>query len=237
MKFLTSIWIVLITVMVGVGLRVYDVEPLKILRLNTFDYYKDIVGGKLMLEASFDDMSVDSSVAGTVKIHDFRVVNAPILARLLGLASIRGIPDELTGEGLSFQRLNAPFSLKKGIINLKNAKAGGLSLGITVSGIVDKDSETLDIKGSVAPLDKINSLLGEVLGRVPLFGDLFTGGEKGGGLFAAEYAMFGPIDDPEIRTNPLTALTPGIFRKIFKILPSTASDKDSNDWLDPDDPN
>ena len=42
MKFLTSIWIVLITVLVGVGLRVYDVEPLKILRLNTFDYYQKI---------------------------------------------------------------------------------------------------------------------------------------------------------------------------------------------------
>ena len=42
MKFLTSIWIVLITVMVGVGLRVYDVEPLKILRLKTFDYYQKI---------------------------------------------------------------------------------------------------------------------------------------------------------------------------------------------------
>ena len=41
-KFLTSIWIVLITVMVGVGLREYDVEPLKILRLKTFDYYQKI---------------------------------------------------------------------------------------------------------------------------------------------------------------------------------------------------
>ena len=41
-KFLTSIWIVLITVMVGVGLRVYNVEPLKILRLKTFDYYQKI---------------------------------------------------------------------------------------------------------------------------------------------------------------------------------------------------
>ena len=42
MKILTSIWIVLITVMIGVGLRVYDVEPLKILRLKTFDYYQQI---------------------------------------------------------------------------------------------------------------------------------------------------------------------------------------------------
>ena len=42
MKILTSIWIVCITVMIGVGLRVYDVEPLKILRLKTFDYYQQI---------------------------------------------------------------------------------------------------------------------------------------------------------------------------------------------------
>ena len=42
MKFLTSIWIVLITIAVGVGLRVFDVDPLKILRLKTFDYYQKI---------------------------------------------------------------------------------------------------------------------------------------------------------------------------------------------------
>ena len=42
MKFLTSIWIVLITITVGVGLRVLDVDPLKILRLKTFDYYQKI---------------------------------------------------------------------------------------------------------------------------------------------------------------------------------------------------
>ena len=205
--------------------------------LQTFGFYKDIVGGKLMLEATFEDMSVDSMIYGVVKIHDFRIIDAPILARLLGLASIRGIPDELTGAGLSFQRLDAPFKLKKGIINLKDAKAGGLSLGITASGVIDKDSETLNIKGSVAPLDKINSLLGQVLGRVPLFGDLFSGGEKGGGLFAAEYSMAGPISDPEIQTNPLTALTPGIFRKLFKILPGGNSEGPKPDWLDPDDPN
>ena len=41
-KFFTSIWIVLITVVIGIGLRVYDVEPLKILRLKAFDYYQKI---------------------------------------------------------------------------------------------------------------------------------------------------------------------------------------------------
>ena len=68
-----------------------------------------------------------------------------MLARLLSLASITGILDELGGEGLTFQELEAPFTLESGIINLKNAKAGGWSLGITASGIMDKEAETLDI--------------------------------------------------------------------------------------------
>ena len=59
----------------------------------------------------------------------------------------------------------------------------------------------------------------------------------GGGLFAAEYSMVGPIDDPEIKTNPLTALTPGIFRKIFQILPGKTTNGLTTDWPDPDDPN
>ena len=205
--------------------------------LKTFEFYKDIVGGKLMLEATFEDMSVDSNIMGTAKIHDFRLVDAPVLARLLSIASITGILDELDGEGLKFEKLEAPFSLESGIINLKNAKAGGLSLGITASGVLDRDAETLNIKGSVAPLDKVNSLLGRALRRVPLFGDLFSGGEKGGGLFAAEYSMVGPISDPEIKTNPLTALTPGIFRKIFQILPGKTTNGRETDWHDPDDLN
>ena len=205
--------------------------------LKTFDFYKDIVGGKLMLEATFEDMSVDSKIMGTAKIHDFRLVDAPVLARLLSIASITGILDELDGEGLKFEKLEAPFSLESGIIYLKNAKAGGLSLGITASGVLDRDAETLNIKGSVAPLDKVNSFLGKALRGIPLFGEVFSGGEKGGGLFAAEYSMAGPIDDPEIKTNPLTALTPGIFRKIFRILPGKSTNGRTTEWHDPDDPN
>ena len=56
-------------------------------------------------------------------------------------------------------------------------------------------------------------------------------------MFAAEYSMVGPIDNPEIGTNPLTALTPGIFRKIFEILPGANLGGTISDWPDPDDLN
>ncbi|HIC43057.1 MAG TPA: hypothetical protein EYO73_01820 [Sulfurimonas sp.] len=201
--------------------------------LRKLGLYQDIMGGKLALKAEFQGMGPDSKVVGKGVIEDFRLVDAPLLARLLGIASITGIPDELAGAGLSFQRFDVPFTKETGIVEVKDAKAGGFNLGITVSGTLDLESETLDIKGSIAPLDKVNSLFGSI----PLFGVLFSGGEKGGGLFAAEYSMVGPIDDPEITTNPLTALTPGIFRKLFEILPGANSRGGTTDWPDPDDPN
>ena len=66
MKILTSIWIVLITVMIGVGLRVYDVEPLKILRLKTF------VSLILMLRArvGFDFLAAQTLPACSIKVFD-----------------------------------------------------------------------------------------------------------------------------------------------------------------------
>jgi hypothetical protein len=53
-----------------------------------------------------------------------------------------------------------------------------------------------------------------VLGRIPLIGRLFSP-EKGGGVIAARYSAEGSIDDPEVRVNPLSALTPGFLRGLF----------------------
>jgi len=183
--------------------------------LKGLGYYENIVGGKLALKAEYEDMTPESKITGQVLIEDFRLVDAPVLARLLSVASITGIPGELAGAGLSFQQLAAPFTKEAGMVHIKDAKAGGFNLGITANGTIDTELETLDIKGSVAPLDKLNSLLG----NIPLFGVFFSAGEKGGGVFAADYSMKGSFDDPEISTNPLSALTPGIFRKIFDAFP------------------
>jgi hypothetical protein len=50
-----------------------------------------------------------------------------------------------------------------------------------------------------------------------VLGKLLTGGEEGGGVFAATYKMKGPTDDPKMTVNPLTALAPGFLRHLFDI--------------------
>ena len=73
------------------------------------------------------------------------------------------------------------------------------------------------LKGTVVPAYAINALLG----KIPLIGGLFTGSEKGGGLFAATYTMKGQGENVDISINPLSALAPGALRDIF-----TGSDKE-----------
>ena len=75
----------------------------------------------------------------------------------------------------------------------------------------------------MVPAYVINSLLG----RIPVLGKIFTGGEKGSGVFAATYKMAGPIEDPKVSVNPLSVLAPGLLRKLFNILDGKKKADDS----------
>jgi hypothetical protein len=67
------------------------------------------------------------------------------------------------------------------------------------------------------PAYALNTALNTALTRIPIIGLLFSGGEKDGGVFAANYSMTGSIKDPDISTNPLSVLAPGILRRLFGI--------------------
>jgi hypothetical protein len=88
-----------------------------------------------------------------------------------------------------------------------------LSLGYTAKGKIYTHAEVVDIEGTVVPAYALNS----VLGNIPFIGTLLTGIEDGGGIFAATYRMTGPLEDPEVKVNPLSVLAPGIFRNLFGI--------------------
>jgi hypothetical protein len=63
------------------------------------------------------------------------------------------------------------------------------------------------------PAYTINS----VLGNIPLLGTLLVG-RKGEGVFAINFRVSGPAEDPSVSVNPLTALAPGYLRTIIGVL-------------------
>jgi hypothetical protein len=181
--------------------------------LKVLDFNENVVGGSLRIDATYRGMMPDSPLQGILSVDNFRVLNAPVFAQLLSIASLTGILEALGGKGLQFNQLIVPFVSGPDQVRVEDARATGITLGITATGSVDTINETIDLRGTLIPAYLINS----ALGRLPIVGPLFSGGQKGGGVFAAEFRVKGNVDKPDVSTNPLTALAPGFLRNIFKV--------------------
>jgi hypothetical protein len=56
--------------------------------------------------------------------------------------------------------------------------------------------------------------LNNMFGQIPLFG-LFLGGGSNEGLFGVTYEVVGTPDKPTLRVNPISAIFPGVTRKVW----------------------
>ena len=177
---------------------------------RTFNIYDNAVGGDLVMEAVLHDDLPGAPVTGTVKIDDYRVINAPTLARLLTVATLTGILSELRGKGIRFSRFEMPFTLEENILTIRDAQTSGFSVGVNAEGTVDLESDRVDISGTIVPAYTFNTLIDVI----PVLGELLTGGE-GEGLFAADYRVGGTTAEPVISVNPLSVLAPTFLRKLF----------------------
>ncbi|SFR10645.1 AsmA-like C-terminal region-containing protein [Poseidonocella sedimentorum] len=143
------------------------------------------------------------SYDGSLSISDVRLQNLPALAQLLDAISVVGILDQMRGPGIFFENVDAKFRLTPSRLTITEARATGPSLGITVDGIYDRQRRNLDMQGVLSPIYAIN-MLGGFLAR------------KGEGLIGFTYTVTGDPAAPRIGVNPLSALTPGFLREIFR---------------------
>ncbi|HEU4548851.1 MAG TPA: hypothetical protein VFS01_04085, partial [Rhizomicrobium sp.] len=69
--------------------------------------------------------------------------------------------------------------------------------------------------------------LNSFISNVPVIGDILAS-KKGEGIFGVTYSLSGDSEHPDISTNPLAMLTPGILRRIFEGHIPTAANAPSN---------
>ena len=140
---------------------------------------------------------------GTLRVRDIRVRDAPGIAALLDAISVVGLLQQLDGQGLAFDEVDARFRLTPSQVIISEASAVGPGLGISVDGLYTLASKQIDLQGVVSPFFLVNSI-GSFLTR------------KGEGLIGFNFTLRGTSDAPQVGVNPLSALTPGIFREIFR---------------------
>ena len=176
-------------------------------------------GGNLSIIATLPAAGEDGPIIGDAEMRDFKLTEAPALAQLLSIASLTGLADTLTGGSMQFDRFKLPFTVLGDDIAIRDARLYGPALGMTGNGEVNLDRRVMDFDGTIVPAYTANSFLADI----PLIGKLFAQ-EKGGGLFALTYTVNGPFEKTQIAVNPLSALTPGFLRGIFKRDRSTVDD-------------
>ncbi|MCA3260995.1 MAG: AsmA-like C-terminal domain-containing protein [Telmatospirillum sp.] len=180
--------------------------------LAALDITPNVVGGTLRVDGKEDPARADRAIVGKIAIEEFRLVNAPGFAKLLSVALLTGVLDSLRGDGIGFRRLDADIAWADPKIEIKDGRMHGAALGITARGQVDLAADTLDLEGTLVPAYALNS----ILGNIPLIGQLLVG-ERGSGVFAANYRASGAMADVQTSINPLSTLTPGFLRRLFGV--------------------
>jgi hypothetical protein len=146
-----------------------------------------------------------------------------LISRLFAAGSLTGLGDLMGGDGISLEEWNFPFTSKNNVLSVNGARAAGPAICATADGYIDRPHGTLALKGSLVPACGVNS----VLSNIPLLGDLLAS-KKGEGILSATYSATGNMEQPNISTNPLAMLAPGIFRRIFEGHIPTRADAPSN---------
>lgn len=163
--------------------------------------FKDARGGALDL--TLTPTGAKGEYQGRAKIGTIRVQNASVLAELLSAISVVGVLEQLNGSGLVFTQTEVDFRLTPDAVEVTRGSAIGASLGVSMAGIYSSETKALALQGVISPIYLLNGI-GSFLTR------------KGEGFFGFNYKIRGTVDMPKISVNPLSILTPGMFRDLFR---------------------
>ncbi|MDJ0629058.1 MAG: hypothetical protein QNJ44_12440 [Rhodobacter sp.] len=143
---------------------------------------------------------------GRLRVSRTRIIRAPALTELLSAISIVGLLDQMNSGGITLSEVDAEFQLTPRRLTLYRSSAVGPSLGISLDGVYDLASGRLDMQGVLSPVYFLNAI-GQVFSR------------RGEGVFGFNFRLRGEASNPSVAVNPLSILTPGMFREIFRRAP------------------
>jgi hypothetical protein len=182
-----------------------EAEPL----VDRYKFVKGFTEGKL----DFYSSKKNNESKSNLKIYDFKLKELPALTKILSLASLQGIADLLSGEGIRFSEFEMNFDNKADLMTINEIYAIGPAISILMDGYVEKDN-LVSLRGTLVPATTIN----KTIGSIPLIGNILVGQKVGEGVFGVSFKIKGPPKDLETTVNPIKTLTPRfITRTLEKI--------------------
>jgi Protein of unknown function len=168
------------------------------------DTYSKMVGGQLQL-AMDPPTAEPSAKEGLISVRDFSVKGEAALDRVAA-----GGPAGAQN-GVSFSRVRAEFTRQNGQLTIREGVVKGPMIGGTIEGSIDYPGNQVRMSGTFVPMYGLNNMFGQI----PIVG-LFLGGGSNEGLIGVTYEVVGTPGQPVLRVNPISAMAPGVLRKIFE---------------------
>lgn len=167
------------------------------------DTYAKMNGGKMWI--AVDPPTSDTSPQeGLLNVRDFTIKGEAALDR--AVANAPGA----NSQGVGFSGMRAEFTRQSGQLRVKDGVLRGPTIGATIEGVIDYPVNQVKMSGTFVPLYGLNNMFGQI----PIVG-LFLGGGSNEGLIGITYEVVGTPGAPVLRVNPISAMAPGVFRKIF----------------------
>jgi hypothetical protein len=173
-----------------------------LLRFN--DTYTKMIGGQLSL--AMDPPTVDPSPKeGLINVRDFTVKGQAELDRQV-TGGAGGVQN-----GVTFSRARAEFVRQNGQLTVREGVLKGPMIGGTIEGTIDFPGDQVRMSGTFVPMYGLNN----IFGQIPIVG-IFLGAGSNEGLIGVTYEIIGTPNKPQLRVNPISAMAPGLLRKIFE---------------------
>ena len=172
-----------------------------------FSFIKGFTDGKI----DFFSVKEKDHSNSTLNIFDFKVKEMPALTKLLSLASLQGIADVMTGEGIRFNDFEMIFSNKGKLMTIDEIYALGPAISILMSGYVESE-ELVSLRGTLVPATTLN----KAVGSLPFIGKILVGKKTGEGVFGVSFKIKGPPKKLKTTVNPIKTLTPRFITRTLE---------------------
>lgn len=168
------------------------------------DAYSKIYGGKVWIAMDPPTANDKDSQEGLINVSNFSVRGETKLQQAAQQAGGANAQNSL-----QFTRLRAEFTKRTGQLSIRDGIVAGPTMGATIEGDLNYNSNQVAMSGTFLPVYGLNN----IFGQIPILG-LFMGGSNEG-LIGITYRVTGTTGDPRVDVNPLSAVAPGVLRKIF----------------------
>ncbi len=166
-----------------------------------------IRSGEMFLKTRFIDGYENFDT--NIRITNFSVVEAPAAVRAFSVLAPIGLYNLVEGEGTGFAWGEAAIEKRGSEVILRQVTGRGQAVSVAFVGKYDRATRIVDVSGNLVPA----SFLSQIIGVIPLVGEILTGVDKAG-LFVTQFRVEGDVDDPGTSVTP-ASIVPGLLRDLF----------------------